>query len=142
MYRITHLKSLFITRNLMAFRSYGKWSVYAVEDHWGLKLIPRINGGSCFAYMQPFRELHDFPLFIFVPSVVDLAPLHQRTEIQPSHVISSLCQLNKYQWGIPKNHVFTETMHNILCACSILIMISSPPSSGCCNSFLLCQKEL
>lgn len=33
-------------------------------------------------------------------------------------------------------------MHKILCACFILILISSPPSSGCCNSFLLCQKEL
>lgn len=30
--RITHLKSVFITRNLMAFRNYVKWSVCAVED--------------------------------------------------------------------------------------------------------------
>lgn len=33
-------------------------------------------------------------------------------------------------------------MHKILCTCFILILISSPPSSGCCNSFLLCQNEL
>lgn len=83
-----------------------------------------------------------FPLFISVRSDCSWFDICLSKEIQPSHLISFVCHLNKYQWGIQQNAVFTQTMRKILCASFILVLISSPPSSGCCDGFLLCQKEL